>query len=384
MRLSSIAHIGNQLLLLVVVCVLLAGCSSTGVIINLRPSDMSSPDQRLAYMVTELDSNFRALQQDMQPGASIIVKKDGEIIYQRSKGVADIKQNLMITKDTAFNLASLSKPITATATMMLVEKKVLSLNDSILKWMPELSEAWGDITIHHLLTHQSGLPAIYTRKNLPTLDGTNNQQVIKRFIDDDTRRFLTGEGVFYSNSNYLLLSEIISRASGESYTQFLQQNIFVPLDMKSTFIVGQDAPNDTVVALNYGTTDKTHGISTNLVGHMGITGTASDLDKLVSAFVTGKLVSRKTLLIMTTAQSGVAIPNQDGFFSGYGWFVPPPNFKEPYYYAHRGSADGYKSIIRIYPDAGIEFIGVSNGGERTAHLLDTLSAVVHEAYITIK
>lgn len=371
-------------LLFLSVATLLAGCSTNGIHFDGRPSEMVSAEQRQAYMVAELDRVFEVYQQLDQPGASVVIKKDGGVIYQRNKGIADFEQGLEISVDTAFDIASVSKPITATATMMLVEQKVLSLNDSVLKALPELPASWQDITIRHLLTHQSGVPSFFTSKNLPKLDGIDNQGVVRLYATDSTVLFPPGDGIHYSNGNYVLLAEIISRSSKQPFSQFLQENIFVPLDMMSTFTAAETSSKNMEVALNFSKTSKTFGISDRITGPIGIFSSTADLSRFLSALNAGKLISANTLHAMTSVQSDKELPDHFGFYYGYGWVVPPPSYNKPYFYVHGGDREGFRSLVRVYPNDNIEFIGLGNGGDHTIDLLMVLAGVVHEAYILNK
>jgi len=368
-------------LLFVSAVTLLAGCSANGIYFDGRPSQMASPEQRQAYMVAELDRVFEVYQQLDQPGISVVIKKDGDVIYQRSKGIADFEQGLEISVDTAFAIASVSKPITATAIMMLVEQNVLSLNDPVLKWLPELSASRQDITIRHLLTHQSGLPSFYTQKNLPKLDGIDNQGVVRLYAADSSVLFPPGGGIHYSNGNYVLLAEIISRSSKQPFSQFLQENIFVPFDMMSSFTAAETSPKNTKVALNFAKTSKIFGVSDRIVGPLGIFSSTADLSRFLSALNADKLISANSLHAMTSTQSDKKLPGHGGFYYGYGWVVPPPSYNKPYHYAHAGDSEGFRSLVRVYPNNDIEFIGLGNGGEHTIDLLGVLAGVVHEAYI---
>jgi len=295
--------------------------------------------------------------------------------------MADINRWTPITTDTSFAIASISKPITAVAVMQLVERRRLSLDDSVLKWHPELPASWRGITIHHLLSHQSGIPDCCSGMSLQKfrkLDGLGNQQLLKHYISDDTLLFAPGTDAQYCNSNYLLLAEIIGKVSGKSYADYLQENIFIPLGMQSTYVFGHDSIIGTSAALNYGRTNKIFGITIAWTGAVGVYSSVSDLSAFTTALLTGRLVSSDTLRLMTTKQSTIMIGGyQTGY--GYGWEVAE-NSAGLSIFGHSGDEDGFVSFIRINYENGNSTILLANGGKRTAHVLRDIKWVAQVAY----
>lgn len=373
----SITRQARNLLLALVVGPLLTACVGFYAIPERAPS--VTPAEQQAYLETQIDYVLDTLQNASKPGVSVIVRKDGVIVYNRSKGLADINLGTPITADTAFNIASIAKPITAIAVMQLVERNILSLDDSVLKWLPELPSTWNAITIHHLLSHTSGIPDYLHKVSAESLDGLNNQKLLQRFAANDTLLFASGTNARYSNSNYVLLAEIISRAAAMPYAQYLQENVFDPLEMRSTFVYGNAAPAGTSVALNYGRDAKVFGITLATVGPVGIFSSAADLNVLLNGLVGGKLVSMETLRLMTSPQSGRKVVDESDDFYGYGWFVPQQQL-EPRVFWHSGSMDGFRSVLKVDASKGVEFVMLCNGGEATDNRMQNITYVVNQAY----
>lgn len=168
---------------------------------------------------------------------AVLVACKGKKIYSRAYGVADIEGKEKLTTESSFNLASVSKPFTATGIMILNEKKKLKLSDSVSKYLPELSYAKG-VTIRHLLNHTSGLPDIYNilrsiwdRKKIAA-----NEDLLRIFKKrEPVLLFEPGERMRYSNTGYILLASIIEAVSGQSFYKFMEENIFKPLGMQNTY-----------------------------------------------------------------------------------------------------------------------------------------------------
>lgn len=310
-----------------------------------------------------------------------MITKDGKTLYSRSKGMADINQHTPITADTIFSLASVSKPITAIAVMQLMERGRLSLDDSVLKWLPELPASWHDITLHHLLSHQSGIPdccAGVSLDKFQKLDGVGNQALLQHYIADDTLLFLPGAGAQYSNTNYVILAEIIAKAAGIPYAQYLHENIFTPLGMRSTYVYGDHPPAGTSTALNHGRTSKIHGMTFALTGSVGIFSSASDLNVLATALLSGKLVSRDTLRLMTTTQANVDVQNNKKNY-GYGWEVSE-NGVGLNIFGHVGFADGFLTIMVMNDKQGIVTILLTNEDEATRRIVQEVKFVSEALY----
>lgn len=167
---------------------------------------------------------------------SVLVVDNGKLAFKKGYGLANIEWNMPNTPDTKFRLGSLTKQFTAMLIMQLVEQGKLKLAGNITDYLPDYPKAAGDkITLHHLLTHSSGIPN-YT--NFPSFNSINRNRYkpadfIKQF-SDSTLQFEPGTAFAYSNSGYFLLGVIIEKVTGKTYETVLQENIFTPLQMKNT------------------------------------------------------------------------------------------------------------------------------------------------------
>ncbi|MBC7703869.1 MAG: beta-lactamase family protein [Rhodoferax sp.] len=332
-------------------------------------------------MTSRIDEILQSQQDPQAPGISILLRKNGVLIYDNGKGVADAAQGAQITSATVFQLASVTKPITAIAVMQLVEAGRLSLDDSVLRWLSGLPASWSAITVRHLLAHRSGVPDYVVNvpvAQIPLLDGLTNEGLLQRFSLDARLDFSPGSAAAYSGSNYVLLAEIIARATGQRYADYLRERIFEPLGMRSTFVSGAAVPANISLALNRATQTTTWGIHLLTMGDMGIFSSVTDLDLLLRAFRAGQLVSAASVQAMTVAQSGEAI-NKGGEFYGFGWVVPG-NISQPTVFAHSGQMDGFRSLVRINQQQDMELVMLSNGGEATLQVMNAVRGAVQQIY----
>lgn len=200
------------------------------------------------------------IEKHLIPGAMIAIDADGQRVYEKGLGFRNVAQQELVTGDTVFGIASMTKSFTSAGIMKLQEAGKLSVHDKVIDYLPELKESGGPIeriTLHHLMTHTAGYPPlathVYARKNSieqdPSakdygLDLLNNPgphietyDEMLAFMAKDNFEWLGEPGQFYSYSNdsYGLLGVIISRVSGQPYEEFIEENILKPAGMNNSF-----------------------------------------------------------------------------------------------------------------------------------------------------
>lgn len=184
-----------------------------------------------------VDSLFASFDSNDSPGCALGVYLNGEIVYARGYGMADIARGTPITPQTVFDIGSTSKQFTAAAIVLLAQQGKLSLDDDVRRFIPELPQYERPITIRHLLHHTSGLRdyiALLAWGGVSFEETTTAQQALDAIVRQKALNFTPGDEHLYSNSGYFLLSQIVERASGQTLREFAQQHIFAPLGMSST------------------------------------------------------------------------------------------------------------------------------------------------------
>jgi CubicO group peptidase (beta-lactamase class C family) len=186
---------------------------------------------------SKVDALFSSWNSLDSPGAAVAIVRDGLVVYRKGFGCAQLEYGIPITPSTVFHVASVSKQFTAMAITMLEAAGKLAADDDIRKYLPELADFGKTITIRHLLHHTSGLRDQW---DLLVLSGWRMDDVITQaHIMDRLKRqrelnFAPGSQYLYSNSGFTLLAEIVSRVSGQPFTEWTRENIFEPLGMTST------------------------------------------------------------------------------------------------------------------------------------------------------
>lgn len=188
-------------------------------------------------LTDQVDKLFKTWDKPDSPGCSLGVIKDGQFIYKRGYGMANLEYNIPLTSRSVFRIGSTSKQFTAMCIALLEEQGKISGDDSIRKYFPEMPEYANNIKIRHLVYHTSGIRDYLT---LWRIAGERNDdffidpEVVALIARQKELNFNPGEEFLYSNSGYFLLSEIVKRVTGKSMGVFAEEYIFKPLGMKNT------------------------------------------------------------------------------------------------------------------------------------------------------
>lgn len=183
----------------------------------------------------DLKTLFETLGERNQFNGAVLAAEDGGILYHHAFGYADLPEKRLLQENSLFELASLSKPFTALAVVLLEEKGMLGYEDKVERWIPGFP--YEGVTIRHLLNHTSGLPE-YIECFFVNWDKSRvavNQDVVDMLMNEQPPcYFAPNEDWLYSNTGYVLLAVLIEKASGMSYADFLKQHIFTPVGMANT------------------------------------------------------------------------------------------------------------------------------------------------------
>jgi D-alanyl-D-alanine carboxypeptidase len=284
---------------------------------------------------------------------SVLVARDGKPIFRKGYGLANQEWGIPNAADTKFRLGSITKQFTATCIMQLVEAGKLKLDDPISKYYTDSPPAWGKITIHHLLTHTSGIPS-YTE--LPgffqkeAMTDRTPEEIIK-LTRDKPLEFVPGEKMKYDNTGYIILGYVIEKVSGEKYAGYLRKHIFEPLGMHDT---GYDMARDIIPhrASGYNYSDakwiNAPYLAMSLPYAAGsLYSTVDDLLIWDQALYANKPVTAESLRRMFT-------PNKNNY--GYGWVIG----KDAKTMGHGGGINGFNTVINRYPDDKFTVIVLAN------------------------
>lgn len=308
----------------------------------------------LAAQTDATDEFIRAeMKRQRIPGLSLAVVKDGRVVKAQGYGFADIQAKAAATPDTVYKIASVSKPLIASAVMKLAQDRRLGVDDPVSKYLAGTPESWSKITIRHLLSHTSGL--IREGPAFDPMKVRSDAEVVKSAYSAPLR-FPPGERYEYGNVNYFALAEIIRTVSGRPWTDYMREEIFTPSGMTSTW------PTNTTVniprlATGYVDNDNPRPAPrwVALRPSGAFLSTVLDLVKWDAALDARKVLSDDTLRQMWTPTKLADGRNAP---YGLGWFAGSPNGRARV--QHTGGMPGTRAGFVKYPDDRLTLIVLMN------------------------
>ncbi|NIV12098.1 MAG: serine hydrolase [Aliifodinibius sp.] len=300
---------------------------------------------------SRIDQYLSPLIEGKNFSGSILIHQKNEIVLSKGYGLANIPFEIKNSPQTKFHIASLSKSFTAAAILLLDEKGSIQVGDFVIKYIPELSN-FENVTIHHLLSHTSGIPDINRQRRYRNLLKKN--QTASALIDvikEYEPIFEPGAKYSYSNSNYNILARIIEVTSDQDYGTFLRKYIFDPLGLTNTAHhqhMGQlikHSADGYVPAGGYTSVEHAPYIDWSVkTGNGSLYSTTEDLLKWMTALMGGKVLSESSLNKMLEEK--------------YGWFVRKKMGEEVIYY--NGNSPGFNSYLGHFPKRDITIIVLGN------------------------
>jgi len=320
------------------------------------------------------------------PSASFAILKGDKILYESSAGFNDASREQATSLESVYHVFSLTKILAATLTMQLVDEGVLSLDEPVQKYLPRFKAKYDDkevtITILNLLNHSSGITDRSSEVRPLTDDNyyeyaKDNDIEIVEYIE---LPYLPGSEAKYSSAEYIILSRIIEKATGEDFGELVMERVVEPAQMKrSGFTYSEEMAKDQVygtmkmfsivgIAMRMfmdnenkdqwdGTTQWLKQFDIGWLAAGGLVAPIHDMALFLSAYNNHLLMNEKTKKIFletpTVKVDAWMAPQEDIRF-GIGWYHIRDQGE--FYYQHQGLGPGYRTIIRIYPKYDISFV----------------------------
>lgn len=308
----------------------------------------------------DLDAIFEAAYGGDHPGAVVLIARDGEAIYRKGFGLANLEMGVPMKPENVMMLASMTKQFTAVAILMLMEEGKLSLQDPLSKYIPDYPNG-ENITIHHLLTHTSGIKDVFKVSGLPpkALD-ISPSEIIAVFRDEPVD-FLPGDNLQYNNSGFILLGYIIEELSEMPYEDFIEKKIFQPLKMKNS----RYGNNEEVIpnrVNGYYPDPPSNGYKNSPSVSMTLPYAAGALLSTVDDMLLWNQAMRNNILISEKSKQLAFTPttlnNGETTLYGYGWRVE--KLYDSPVLEHGGNLMGFKTSGIYLPEENIYTIVLSN------------------------
>ncbi|WP_158640526.1 serine hydrolase domain-containing protein [Anseongella ginsenosidimutans] len=315
-----------------------------------------------AKLAAKVDGLFAGIDAANDPGAAVMVVRNGDVLLRRCYGLANLEHRAPITSSTVFDIASLSKQFAGMAISMLVEEGRISLEDDIRKYIPELPDFGHTITVGHLVHHTSGIrdwPGTLALAGSRMDDVITFEQILNMAYHQQGLNFPPGSEYTYSNTGYNLLAELVARVSGKTFREWTHERIFQPLGMKSTHF--HDDPSEMVPGKAYGYHRQGNGKF--LAIHNGLTALGSsslytsidDLAKWVMNFsepeVGGKRVIER-MFRQGSLNNGKQISYAFGLVAG--------QYRGLKILDHSGSWASFNTFLLHFPEQGFSVVVLMN------------------------
>ena len=308
------------------------------------------------------------------PGLTILVARGDKVLYQHAAGGADLEQGVLLTPETRFHVASVSKQFTSAAVLLLAREGKLRMDAPVRTYLPELPEAYSAITVIQLLNHTSGLRDQW---DLVRASGASMSDYIRQdrlFALVQAQRslnFVPGTEFRYSNSGYMLAAEIVARISGIPFARFIDERLFRPLGMTKSLVYA-DAGVPIVNRAQSYTVDVGSGVrlsrlNFNNYGATSVFSTAGDLYRWSRELLHPHVLDASIVaaMIKPTRLS-------DGTISKYGLGLYRTQTRGHDTISHGGSDAGFRALIAVHPLDDAAIIVLSNGSADVVGLHEKL------------
>lgn len=317
-------------------------------------------NKKIKLAIDKIMTNYES---SNEPGASVLVLKNNKIVFKKGYGVSNINTGEEIKPTTNFRLASVTKQFTAMSILLLQKRRKLSLEDPISKYFSTIPPYISKIRIKDLLTHSAGL--IDYEDLMPAnqkfqLHDTNCLQLM---FMADSLYFPMGTKYKYSNTGYAILALIVEQVSGKPFAQFLKENIFKPLKMKTTVafeegktIIANRAYGNSYENNKWIQTDQS--LTSAVLGDGGIYTNTLEYTKWIKALWSFNLIEQAQ---QERAWSKTTLDNGTIIDYGYGWHVE--NFQDITHPYHDGSSIGFRNSVGLFPEQKLMVIILTNRNE---------------------
>ncbi|MBK7310513.1 MAG: beta-lactamase family protein [Sphingobacteriaceae bacterium] len=308
-----------------------------------KPKLKTGQEDKDARVKTRLDSMFTVWNRLNSFNGSVLIGRDGKILLQKSYGLADREHKIYLNDSTMFQLASVSKVITATAILMLHERKLIDIEQPFETYFPGFN--YNGITVKQLLCHRSGLPnyIYFLNSEIGTSGGKfTNQQVYDQMCFKAPAPYLKPNKRFnYCNTNYALLALLIEKVTGTPYEDYLKKELFEPLGMKNTCTINEIDSNRIAKAYNLKWRTEPGDASDYVLGDKSIFSTPYDLFLFSEAMYQNKILSLETQALAYAPYSKEQRDNNYGF----GWRMRDHKDSVKKEVFHNGWWHGYRTAF---------------------------------------
>jgi CubicO group peptidase (beta-lactamase class C family) len=319
-------------------------------------------DESVPPLETLVASEYSMLQGKKAAGIAVLVAIDGKVISKKAFGYANIEKNELIDVDTKFRIGSITKQFIGAAILKLQEESKLSVTDKLSKYVADFPRG-EEVTIHHLLTHTSGIHSFTDRPDfISRVTSPITEEELINNIKADPYDFSPGEQFRYNNSGYFLLGHIIRKVTGETYGEYLKEKFFAPLGMTNTGVY-ETSLKLQKEAIGYTKENGAYkpALDWNMTwagGAGALYSTTEDLFAWSEALFNGKVLSPESMkaLFAPVRLNNGEYPPQGKY--GYGWFISEYRGLEAI--GHGGGLSGFSTRLQRFTKDNVTIVMLTN------------------------
>ena len=300
-----------------------------------------------------IDTYLNKLHDKGKFNGNVLVIRGGKTLYEKSFGYTDGSKNTMLTKDYRFNIGSVYKEFPAVSIMQLLERNQINLDDKISKYIPELPNWSKKISVKNLLQYSSGLPTIGWNVYFSKGINVNDNHIIEEIKSIKGLEFEPGSDYLYSNSNPILLIKIIENITKTTFSEYLQENIFIPYGIDNTIIKEQYPYKDkSLMAISFNTNFKEDDYKLSAKSLL-FSSTASNMADWFEQLGDFKVIDKSSLKTLSEqAKKGDNIQSPLGYTE---W-----KNEKILEHSHHGSTANYECVVRRFKQDEITIVILTN------------------------
>jgi CubicO group peptidase (beta-lactamase class C family) len=313
-------------------------------------------------VTSKVDALFAPYNKKDAPGCVVVVVRNGQVLYKKGFGMANLDYDIPLTPTSVFDIASVSKQFTGMAIAMLVEEGKVALTDDVRKYIPSLPDFGKKVTVRHLIDHTSGIrdwAAMMGYAGRDFEDVSTYEEILRMAENQKELNFVPGAEYTYSNTGYVLLAKIVEVVTKQKFADWTRANIFKPLGMNSTHFHDdyQQIVKNRAVSYYKDDSGKMKMLTDNLtaLGSSSLFTTADDLTKWLVNLDDGTVGGPKVLALMR--KSGVL---NNGKPTNYAFGLASDNYHGLIRENHTGGWEGFRTILTHFPEQKFGVIILSN------------------------
>lgn len=372
------------------------GCNNTKNISNSNTQKEYIKDVKYNESIDKMKKDLNKSMEELNiPATNILVMENGNIIYEESFGKVDNIKNIKLTKDTIFNMGSISKLYVTASILKLQDENKLDLDEKLINYIPEFKmadERYKDITVRMLLNHSSGLPgADFYDAFLVDEDTSENHTINNlRYLEDEILKSNPGEYSVYCNEGFNISQYLVEKISEKTYEEYLNEKFFKPMNIEQTYYSSNKKLKDEDFARSYdqyGNIVPRELMSEGFMGTGGLASTAEDIAIFVEKILSEdeEILSKESIKLFKEDQGILSKLGSEAFFNGLGWDSVDSKYTGINIYSKSGGTMQYQTQVFTVPDEKLTVVGLSTMPSQINPIVEELTTnILKEKEVLVK